>query len=545
MSDAFKASTRQGGAHWPSSVVPALLDFERTPGRYRLALREPGVLFEQTHAVLQLAAGRAVKGMAPLAPGGEADAAQKAARYFVRAVLLRPGADHYALLGLVPGFEPPALRDHYRLMIRLTHPDFATSDKEWPVDAASRINLANDVLGSSVKRGQYDATLQAAKVVTAARPTAFNAPPPRSPPAAGAAEQGARQDLTQGALAQRERHGPDTFLSHKSKVILAAGGAVACVFALLLLTPPGNDGSLVAQPVPTTAPPIDSPSQALPMAEEANALASAAPALNSGKPTQVDLVGPVAATLPKTPGAVASPFAEAATTGAKLAPNLGNEAPAAAEMPIALAPDAARPRMAPDQVNQVPGRADQALANKLAQSLAQSPPVEIASMAGQATTTTTTLPDTQAASLALAPLLSLSPKTAAAPSTDPLQSPTAALAMADVQPLMAQVVGALESGVGENALDALDPASNIYAVRLAYLQGYYQFLQGERIAGLNAATFRASKGTGSFVVHGVLNLKLVGGFERATNRDLHIQATFKQVRGKPALTRLEVASAKP
>ena len=146
MSGAPGAAEPQPDARRLNELVPALLDFEKRPGRYRLALREPGILFEQPHAVLLLAAGRAVKGLTPLKPGPQANAVQQAARYFVRAAMLRPNADHYTLLGLTPGFDPQTLRDHYRLMIRLTHPDFAASGEAWPADAASRINIAHDVL---------------------------------------------------------------------------------------------------------------------------------------------------------------------------------------------------------------------------------------------------------------------------------------------------------------------------------------------------------------------------------------------------------------
>jgi hypothetical protein len=39
--------------------------------------------------------------------------------------MLRPGADHYTLLGLKPAFDSATLRDHYRMLMRLTHPDFS------------------------------------------------------------------------------------------------------------------------------------------------------------------------------------------------------------------------------------------------------------------------------------------------------------------------------------------------------------------------------------------------------------------------------------
>lgn len=117
--------------------------------------------------------------------------------------------------------------------------------------------------------------------------------------------------------------------------------------------------------------------------------------------------------------------------------------------------------------------------------------------------------------------------------------------MEDVQPLLAQVVAALDSGVGENALAALDPGWNKGEVRMAYLKGYYKFLQGERITGLNNVSFRSRGGESTFVVNGVLNMKLAGAFDSTTSRDLHLKATFIRHKGKPALTKLEVASAKP
>mgnify|MGYP006174009651 FL=1 len=163
-----------------SSLLPALLDFERSPGRYRVVLREPRPLFEHTLAVLQLAVGRSVDGLADLAhEPAQTDELKRAARFFVRTVLLRPGVDHYTLLGLAPGCEADELREHYRLMIRLTHPDFAAGSGEaWPADAATRINQANDVLSSFGRRSDYDATLAAAQPVVAAAAVAAVAPEP-------------------------------------------------------------------------------------------------------------------------------------------------------------------------------------------------------------------------------------------------------------------------------------------------------------------------------------------------------------------------------
>ena len=93
------------GTAWPA-LAASLLDFEAHPGRYPLAAREPRLLFDHGTEVLSLASGRAVRGL----PQDDALLAQlrKAARFFVRTAMLRPGADHYTLMGLTMAFEPGA-----------------------------------------------------------------------------------------------------------------------------------------------------------------------------------------------------------------------------------------------------------------------------------------------------------------------------------------------------------------------------------------------------------------------------------------------------
>ncbi|WP_066258682.1 J domain-containing protein [Hydrogenophaga flava] len=165
-----------------AGVLAALLDFEQAPGRYPVARREPALLFDQLGTVLRLASNRAVEGGTASAPR-----ARRAARFFVRTVMLRPGADHYAVLGLTPAATPELLREHYRMMIRLVHPDFVREEEAWPADAAARINIAHDVLSSPERRQRYDATLAPARAqpkpapVAAPRPRGHRAPPMRLP----------------------------------------------------------------------------------------------------------------------------------------------------------------------------------------------------------------------------------------------------------------------------------------------------------------------------------------------------------------------------
>jgi len=96
------------GTAWPA-LAASLLDFEAHPGRYPLAAREPRLLFDHGTELLSLASGRAVPGL----PQDDTLQAQlrKAARFFVRTAMLRPGADHYTLMGLTMAFEPGVLRE--------------------------------------------------------------------------------------------------------------------------------------------------------------------------------------------------------------------------------------------------------------------------------------------------------------------------------------------------------------------------------------------------------------------------------------------------
>lgn len=137
------------------TIETALLDYQRTPGRYRLAARQPRILFLSIKEVLQIASGRSVD----VSETARADASlQQAAAFFIRSAFLHPDADHYALLGLEHRADAAAVKDHYRLMMRLLHPDFAhsTPGVPWPEDAAARVNLAYEVLSSEIQRRSYD-----------------------------------------------------------------------------------------------------------------------------------------------------------------------------------------------------------------------------------------------------------------------------------------------------------------------------------------------------------------------------------------------------
>jgi hypothetical protein len=214
-----------------SRLLPALRDFERAPGRFRVVLREPRPLFEHIGSVMLLASGRPLQGM-PTAPA-KALELRRAARFFVRTVMLRPGSDPLTLLGLKPGFEPAQLREHYRLMIRLTHPDFDATGEGWPADAATRVNMAHDLLSSPERRAGHAVALP---TPTAVAPAPVAGAPTRPRP------------MRSGPA---WAHGPERTggWPPRARLALAGMGAVLVAAAFMLMSPAGPEGSLTVHRV--------------------------------------------------------------------------------------------------------------------------------------------------------------------------------------------------------------------------------------------------------------------------------------------------------
>ncbi|WP_137922399.1 J domain-containing protein [Hydrogenophaga sp. 2FB] len=216
------------------NLLLKLLDFERSPGRYPVALREPRPLFDHIDSVMLIAAGRPVEGLR-VAPANEHEL-NRAARFFVRTVMLRPGADPLTLLGLSPGFEPEQLREHYRLMIRLTHPDFVAQGERWPADAATRINLAKDLLSAPRKPTGHTAAPRAS---VDAAPVAMASAPMRPRPLLPKPATGAHDDTARAGG-----------WSVRTKLAWIGMGVALMAGVLLLSGARSTDGFLDVRPVP-------------------------------------------------------------------------------------------------------------------------------------------------------------------------------------------------------------------------------------------------------------------------------------------------------
>ena len=535
------------------ALVATLLDFERAPGRYAVALREPRPLFDATHAVMLLAAGRPVEGLPPLEPGQHTGAVQQAARFFVRTVLLRPGADHYSLLGLAPDFEPETLRDHYRLMIRLTHPDFAASGETWPADAAARINIAHDVLGSVVKRAEYDASQTAAASASPlANPLVKPLHHPLHNPLATAPEQAAASPAPRRTAATHASDSGERRARRARKIALAAGGAFTCAALLWLMTPGGNEGSLVAQRNHSAASaqaPAEPAKPAKP-ASDGSAIAEAKAWLaehaedTTTQTAAAPSVSPPAPTTPPAPklarAALAAP--KAASQPARAEPLEAASAPA---RPVQIAATEMAPAKAPvtaTAAHKASPAAATATATATAITLADFNTAPPSGVVGNETATRLTLsldtdlaPAPKAAPPAAAPAPSTA--TALAASTSTAES---SLTMTQVQPQLAQVLSGLKSGKGENVVRWLDGNWREHPAARAFVNNYQRALAGQSVVQLGKVQLRSRSEAEAFVVDGVVELYLQDGNAEPHIKELQISTHFlpKDGGGQPMLTQV-------
>ena len=475
-----------------SSLLPALLDFERSPGRYRVVLREPRPLFEHTLAVLQLAVGRSVDGLADLAhEPAQTDELKRAARFFVRTVLLRPGVDHYTLLGLAPGCEADELREHYRLMIRLTHPDFAAGSGEaWPADAATRINQANDVLSSFERRSDYNAALASAQPVASASAGA----------AAASAKVAQKKPATprsrvltlrpkKDADAAAERTGPR--VPRGVKIALASLGALGAATALLMNGPAGDSGSLAVRKLPSVANPTL-------QAETSLVLAGGA-----ASEAQVD-------TAP-----IQAPAAEPEPVEPQPKPrrNRTNRELAAAKAAEASASGA-------------PGEAALSLMMDTRMGAPVAMPVSM--------TVAAAVPAPAPRAAAPAPAALPAEPAAPAASRAALPAPT----LAQVQPALSNLVASLPSGRGENMAQWIDSGFRAHPDTGRFVGRFNQLLAGLRVTQLGNVRFSSRTQGVQLVVDGVIVLHTQDMNNEARVRDLHLRAFFQPQDGQPVLTHL-------
>ena len=462
-----------------AALAACLLDFEAFPGRYPLALRAPRLLFDHGTEVLTLASGRVLEGL----PDDAVLQARlrQAARFFVRTAMLRQGVDHYTLMGLTPAFELATLRAHYRMLMRLTHPDFVDDERAWPPDAATRINQANDVLSSTVSRQQY------------ARRHA-----------------GGRQwepSVREPSAVRRSTPAPARTGSNLGRRAVLATVAVTCLLAL---------GVWVASGPPDAEP-----------------FVSVAEADRARVPTPVPAAPappPAVAASPPPPAPVAEPMAQADAAPQRPAPPAMPAIPAtpAPTAPTALpAPPAARFAPPPPALPAPPRQAEPARV-----ATPQPPPQPVPAVA---------VAVAPAPAPAPAPVPPAAPPVAAPETAAEVTAQSGRPSMADVQPLLGQVMGVLQSGRGEQVLQWVERPVRQGDGADGFVQTYNRVAGRSASVRLQSAQFSGRPAGDQLVVDGVVLLNLQDENQRVSTRELVLRAQFASRGGQAVLTQLSAS----
>lgn len=484
-----------------------LLDYFKAPGKYQLTLRQPAVLFESVREILQIAAGRtAPAGAAP----AEAATLHEAATFFIRAALLYPGADHYAVLGLPSGAEPVELKERYRLMMRLAHPDFASgAAASWSTDAAVRVNRAYEVLSSPVLRREYDEQLAGVRT--------------------GRAAEGAKPAEAARLLAPAPRREQRTWQLNPAAAWMLALGAGALGICMLL---PGPETAHLVQ---RTMPPAKlQPAPAAQPRETETAIDTAAliPA---------DALGASAG--PPAPVALAAPPEAASALPPVMAP-----VPAA----VAIAPRAAPPSPLPAAVD--PNAAEPAAAHR--RGIAQAPArqaveaVPAAAHRAQEPAVAASRPQEPSVAADAAPAVVRAPvpamPTAVAPpaprATTVAAATPAGPSLADAQPLLTQLLHLMESGSGDQLLRLLESDARQAPSAQALSRQYEQIVRGGRPVRLSHVEFQGESRDGLLLVTGRIRLHAGEPTMGAPGERLLVRAEFQSRGGKVLLTGLGGAS---
>lgn len=448
----------------------ALLRFQQAPGRYNTQRREPALLFARLPAVMQLAIGRhAVASPAEL---------QQAALFFVRTALLERPRDHYALLGLAPDASAAAVKERYRLLMRLVHPDFAGS-APWAAGAAARLNTAYAVLSSAVQRTQYDRELaQASPLRAPVQPSPRPRPRPRR---AVVTTRRSRWHAIRTGRVRREN--------------------VAVLAALLGLLGVGGGAFLFTE-------------RSVPMELVRRPLAPGATAWDPTRPVSGSGSG----------GETGS--------AAQAQPMAALTAPRAESIPAAVA--APSPRVVPMQAA-APGHAPSSPPASLMPVATATP----ASTSAQARSEPTAAVTSARVEAPAAPALPATTPPAIAP---PVASPAAAPAaptLTDVQPQLAALLQAIESGRSEAVLALVDRSGRQAGATQSLLTQLDRAVNG-RATSVQAVQFLAAKVDGRLVVTGRMVLETRGFLSAGKPQAFALRAHFDLRDGAPVLTGLAV-----
>lgn len=501
-------------------LLGALFEYESMPGRFPLALREPRILFENARELLVMSSGRGMAGFTAV----EAENAKRAAIFFVRTAMFRSAADHYTLVGLQPGCSDKQLSDHYRLLMRLMHPDFATAGDPWPLDAAVRINQAHDTLASPAQRAEYDYLLSnGLKRSFGIHSPAAVLPTP-----------------TEGAVRLALRRWP---------VPVAALAGVLVIALLLFQLPIGQNQEVAASLSLVVPPQVD--------ATRVEAKGSPPPPtgvkegpLGMKFETVLALASPPSFSAP-----AAKPAAKAVIqplpTQAKPEPRtLPDKAvkPVPTVMPMAVVEEPRRPPAVRESSAAVPGvvtSATSRVAPVAPSPRSVSPGITVFQPQVVPLTPSAPQPVPATAVSALA-TVAPAPATALQPVGSTGNSPSSTgLSLADAQLAMGQLLQTMQSGRGEDILKGLDRSLRQSAGAADLVSAYNHLVGASRAVVLGPVQLRGRPQADRLVVDGVVQLFLQDQGQPAPVRELRVRALFMQRGDQVVMTELSTGEGRP
>lgn len=147
-----------------ASVASQLLAFFREPARFRPHYIHGDQRLPEGHVVLKFALGRFSRGWHRDLSHHDLEELSEAARAFVRQVCLWERATPYQVLCLGREAQRDAIKENYRLLMALLHPDRPEAlAQAWPADCAQRVNDAYAMLFDADQRHVYDEGIRAAQ----------------------------------------------------------------------------------------------------------------------------------------------------------------------------------------------------------------------------------------------------------------------------------------------------------------------------------------------------------------------------------------------
>ena len=160
-----------------ASVAAQLVAFFREPARFRPHYIHGDEPLPEGHVVLKFALGRFSRGWHRDLSHHDQQELSDAARAFVRQVCLWERATPYQVLCLARDAGRDAVKENYRLLMALLHPDRPDAlVHAWPEDCAQRVNDAYAILSDDALRSAYDEGIRKAQYAGAFEHPATSSP---------------------------------------------------------------------------------------------------------------------------------------------------------------------------------------------------------------------------------------------------------------------------------------------------------------------------------------------------------------------------------